>query len=137
MAKNNRQLSHGQEAILRIPNSPSSFTCYNWIKNVFDLMGDKQPTNEIHLDPTGIEEFRQQYVEAISYAKDSHLGCRAFTSMWEACFVFVKICELKAVNCKYIRSYDNVDFYFILFFRSFIHGLSWAMQGDHLESCTY
>ena len=100
-------------------------------------MGDKQPTNEIHLDPKGIEEFRQQYVEAISYAKDSHLGCRAFTSMWEACFVFVKICELKAANCKYIRSYDNVDFYFILFFRSLIHGLYWAMQGDHLESCTY
>ena len=63
-----------------------------------------------------MEEFREQYVEAMSYAKVSHLGYRAFTTTGEACFVFVKIRELKAVNCKYFRSYDNVDFYFILFF---------------------
>ena len=111
MAKNNCQLSHdGKEAMLRIPNSPSSFTCYNRMKNVFDLMGDSQQMKFTWI----LQAWKNS-------GNSTSKQCRMLKSAildveLLRVFVFVKIRELKAVNCKYFRSYDNVDFYFILFF---------------------
>lgn len=104
LKKRNRELTQKQQAMLRIPNSPSSFTCYTWMANHFDLVGDKMPNkNEIHLEPIGIEEVFEEYVEDMVAAKTPSIHLRSFYSMWENCFPYVKIREFKAVTCKYYR----------------------------------
>ena len=102
LKKRGRELKPEQKAMLRIPNSPASFTCYSWMTNYFDLVGDKMPNknNEIHLEPINIEEVWEEYVEDMLAAKEGNLGLRAFESMWQSCFYYVKIREFKAVTCK-------------------------------------
>jgi hypothetical protein len=39
------------------------------MKNVFDIVGDKQSTKEIYLERTGIEGVWKAYVEAMLYEK--------------------------------------------------------------------
>ena len=95
-------LTHEMIAMLRIPNSAESFTCYAWMHAHFEMVGDQIPNSdgEIHLEPISIKEVWQEYAEEMTGYSEVPLEVQAFGSMWVNCFPYVKIREYKAVTGK-------------------------------------
>lgn len=87
-------------AMLRIPNSPSSLTCYAWLHNYFTLVGDNIPNSagEIHLEPIEIKEIWKEYKDDMEYVHESFVSNIEFGSLWRNCYPHVKIREFKAVT---------------------------------------
>ena len=101
-AREGVHLTHEMVAMLRIPNSPESFTCYAWMHAHFEMIGDNIPNSdcEIHLEPISIKEVWQEYADEMKGYNEEPLEVKAFGSMWVNCFPFVKIREYKAVTGK-------------------------------------
>ena len=56
--KRGNELTKAQIAMLSVPSSPSSMSCYAWMHNYFELVGDCIPNadGEVHLEPLNIWE---------------------------------------------------------------------------------
>ena len=93
-------LSKSQIAMMHIPNSPACMTCYAWMHNYFELVGDCIPNSdgEVHLEPLNIWEVWEEYVEDMKFVCEPYLEVKTFGQMWKHCFPHVKIREFKAVT---------------------------------------
>ena len=93
-------LARNQIAMLRIPNSPAVLTCYAWLHNYFNLVGDNIPNSagEIHLEPIEIKEVWKEYKDDMEYVHESVISCIEFGCLWSNCYPHVKIREYKAVT---------------------------------------
>ncbi len=92
-------LTTDQLASLVVPNTVPALTCFAWMKNFFDSVGDKQPNaNEIHLEPTDVKTVHDEYKICVEDAGETALGYDSFLRMWDCCFPHVKIREYKAVS---------------------------------------
>ena len=95
-------ISDDQIASMVIPNTPSSLSCYAWMHDHFELVGDAMPNldGEIHLEPTEIQIIWHEYHDDMVNSGSLVLQCDQFASMWRVCFQHVKIREFKAVTGK-------------------------------------
>lgn len=95
-------LDHRQIAALVVPNSPTSLTCYAWMHDHFDLIGDAIPNSrcEIHLEPITLTEVHDEYILDMVHYGQRYLSLNEFCRMWRSCFHYVKIREFKAVTGK-------------------------------------
>jgi hypothetical protein len=100
----NYTLTHFDLAMLRIPNSPTSLSCYAWFATYFSLVGDNIPNgsgvgdgDEIHLEPCNVSSIYEEYIRDYP---DDHLSLTNVYKLWLACFPHVKIREFKAVTGK-------------------------------------
>ena len=89
-------------AMLHIPNSPASFSCFAWMDSYFKTVGDCIPNSdgELHLEPITIKEVWTEYSTDFTDLGERLLDVREFGSMWLHCFPYVKIREFKAVTGK-------------------------------------
>lgn len=94
-------LSPSQLGALVVPNTVASLTCFAWMKDYFDAVGDKQPNaNEIHLEPTDIKSIWSEYRLVIGDVGQPTLSYGSFLNLWDICFSHVKLREYKAVTGK-------------------------------------
>jgi hypothetical protein len=94
-------LSAADLGALAVPNTVASLTCFGWMKEYFDAVGDQMPNCcEIHLEPTEIKSIHAEYVSEMSDSDQSTLCYNSFLSMWHCCFRHVKIREYKSVSGK-------------------------------------
>ena len=63
--KRGLELTPERLAMLKLPDSAASFTCYAWMEIYFDLIGDRIPNqaHEMHIEPTEKEAIHEEYVE--------------------------------------------------------------------------
>lgn len=96
------ELSTNQLAALVIPNTTESLTCFAWLHNLFEAIGDKQPAcAEIHLEPTNMLDIHKEYKDSLCNVDEPYLEYSQFLTMWHVCFPHVKIREYKAVTGNY------------------------------------
>lgn len=56
------KLTREQKQAMTIPNSLASLTCFAWMRNYFDSVGEHQPSvDEIHLDPCTMTHIYEEY----------------------------------------------------------------------------
>lgn len=64
-ASYNIGLTPAQMGALVVPHAVASFTCFAWMQLFFKAVDDKQPNhNEIHLEPTDMNEVHIKYEKA-------------------------------------------------------------------------
>ncbi len=78
-----------QESAMLIPNSQVVFVCWAWMNRYFSTVGDFEPNsdNEIHLEPTTVQEIWKIYDKDISPdGKVKTLNVNQFGQLWNKCF---------------------------------------------------
>ena len=95
-------ISDDQIAAMVIPNTPASLSCYAWMKDHFDVVGDPMPNldGEIHLEPTEKQSIWKEYHDDMMLSGSLVLQFDSFSSLWSVCFQHVKVREFKAVTGK-------------------------------------
>jgi hypothetical protein len=94
-------LSIAQLGALTVPNTVPSLTCFGWMQEYFEIVGDQMPNCcEIHLEPIEIKSIHQEYVLALTDSGQEALSYSSFLNMWHCCFRHVKIREYKSVTGK-------------------------------------
>ena len=90
-----------------VPNSVATLRCKSWMKQFFNLVGDKMPNTineEIHLDCMNKKDVYEEYaINMKNWHGDmpsQYLSLFAFNKLWESCFSHVGIREHKAVSGK-------------------------------------
>lgn len=60
------QLTREQKQAMTIPNSIESLSCFGWMRNYFDSVGEHQPSvDEIHLDPCTVTHIYAEYKQVL------------------------------------------------------------------------
>jgi hypothetical protein len=97
----NISLSTTQLGALAVPNTIASLTCFGWMKDFFEAVGDQMPNCcEIHLEPTEMKTVYEEYVSVMRDSGQDTICYNSFLSMWHCCFRHVKIREYKSVSGK-------------------------------------
>jgi hypothetical protein len=90
-----------------VPNSVATMRCKSWMKQFFNLVGDKMPntvTEEIHLDCMKKKDVYEEYTINMrnwhGETARQYLSLVAFNKLWDTFFPHVKVREHKAVSGK-------------------------------------
>ncbi len=97
----NIHLTPTQQAAISVPNSVASLSCFAWMHDFFNAVGDDLPNScEIHLESMSIKDVHKEYSNTITDAGEPIIGYDSFLNLWTTCFPHVKIREYKAVSGK-------------------------------------
>jgi hypothetical protein len=87
-------LDRYQLASLAVPNTPASLTCFAWLDDYFDLVGEVAPNgSDVELLPTPIDEIYDEYCYDLDAAgmKSQILSKSSLETLWKECFPNVKL----------------------------------------------
>jgi hypothetical protein len=60
------KLTREQKQAITIPNSIQSLSCFGWMQNFFNFVGEHQPSvDEIHLDPCTVTHIYDEYKQVL------------------------------------------------------------------------
>jgi hypothetical protein len=69
------KLTREQMQAMTIPNSIQSLSCFGWMRNFFDSVGEHQPNvDEIHLDPCTVTHIFEEYKQVLQDAGEVSFG---------------------------------------------------------------